>query len=78
MNELEITLWSLLLDGCNWEVTGIDRETLLLLAAFQAKVEHSLYSLAMSQYKRKHVNISLQSNNFSDRFSGVVQKLDGR
>lgn len=38
MNELEITMWSILLDEQNWEEKGVENGMFLLKMAYQAKV----------------------------------------
>jgi hypothetical protein len=38
MNELEITMWSILLDEQNWEEKGVENSLFLLKIAYQAKV----------------------------------------
>jgi len=38
MNELEIAVWSLALDTRGWHDSDLDRDTLLLLTGFHAKV----------------------------------------
>jgi hypothetical protein len=38
LNELEIAIWSLVLDSLEWTQQGIGRDTFLFVIAFQVKV----------------------------------------